>query len=236
MKYRHMLMRKDKRREDTPVNNVSNQKQASVEQDFSLNQTSKENQNAEQPSLPTALSQLLQHYLKAIIKPSVATYSEGPAASWSLVWIQLLTWAILDAVLGSVVNLISPLAKGSSFQQIVSIASSIGLIVVVPTLFFLLMGVVYLLARAFGGQGTFLDQCNTSLHIQVPLGISSKVLALVPVIGRILNSVLSLYGIVLQVIVIMAVHRLNAGKAIAVILLPIGAIAVLAGAYLLLVR
>jgi len=231
-----MLLRKYKRREDAPMDNASNQEQASIEQAFSLDQTTKGNQNAAQPSLPTALSQLLQHYLKAIIKPSVATYSAGPAASWKLVWLQLLTWAILDAVLGSLVNLISPLATSSGFQQIVSIASSIGLIVVVPILFFLLMGVVYLLARAFGGQGTFLDQCNASLHIQVPLGIGSKVLALIPVIGRILNSVLSLYGIVLQVIVIMAVHRLNAGKAIAVILLPIGAIAALTGVYLLLVR
>ncbi len=122
-----MGMRKYKRGEDTPVTKVSDQEIASGEQ------TSKGSQNAAQPSHPTTLSRLLQHYLKATIKPSVATYSEGPAASWRLVWLQLLTWAILDAALGSLVNLISPLAKGSGFQQIVSIASTIGLIVVVPT-------------------------------------------------------------------------------------------------------
>ncbi len=219
------------------MKNAPNQEQLDLEQASSLvEQTSKGNQNAEQPSLPTALSQLLQHYLKAIIKPSVATYNEGPAGSWRAVWLQLLTWAILDAALGSLVNLISPPATRSSFQHILSLASSIGLVVVVPVLFFLLMGVVYLLAKAFGGQGTFLEQCNTSLHIQVPLGVLSKVLALVPVVGRILNSVLSVYGIVLQVVVIMAVHRLDAAKAIAVILLPIGAIGVLTGVYFLLAR
>ena len=109
--------------------------------------------------------------------------------------------------------------------------SSIGLVVVLPMLFFLLMGIVYLLARAFGGQGTFLEQCNTSLYIQAPLGIFSKLLALIPIVGRVLNSVLSLYGIVLQVFVIMAVHRLSRGKAITTILIPlvtIGAFAVVA--------
>ena len=93
------------------------------------------------------------------------------------------------------------------------------------------MGIVYLLARAFGGQGTFLEQCNTSLYIQAPLGIFSKLLALIPIVGRVLNSVLSLYGIVLQVFVIMAVHRLSRGKAITTILIPlvtIGALAVVA--------
>jgi hypothetical protein len=64
----------------------------------------------------------------------------------------------------------------------------------------------------------------------------SKILALIPVVGRILNSILSLYGIVLQVVVIMAVHRLTRGKAIAVLLIPIVGIAVLTGVAFLLIH
>ena len=105
-----------------------------------------------------------------------------------------------------------------------------------PTLFFLLMGVVYLLSRYMGGQGTFLEQCNASLYIQAPLGIGSKLLALIPGVGRILNSVLSLYGIVIQVFAIMAAHRLSRGKAIASILIPLLTIGVIAGGIYLLVR
>ncbi len=98
------------------------------------------------------------------------------------------------------------------------------------------MGIVYLLARYFGGQGTFLEQCNTSLYIQAPLGVLSKLLAFIPVVGRILNTILSIYGIVLQVYVIIAVHRLSRGKAIATILIPLVIIGVLAGAVFLLMR
>jgi hypothetical protein len=194
---------------------------------------------AHSPStLGAALLQLPQQYFKAIVKPSVATYTDNKAkASWGLVWIQLLAWAILDAALGVLVNLLYPPATGSSFSRVFAFATSYGLVIVVPTLFFLLMGIVYWLAKSFGGQGTFLELCHTSLTIQAPLGILSKLLALIPGIGKILNSILSLYGIILQVVVIMAVHRLSRGKAIATILLPLVTVGVLAGViYFLITR
>ncbi len=155
-----------------------------------------------------ALFQLPQRYWKALTKPSLATYMsfEGQA-SWSLVGIQLVIWAILDAALGVLVNLISPPTTGSSFSHFYSLATSYGLVLVVPALFFVVMGVVYLCARLFKGQGTFLEQCNVFLYVGVPLGIGSKLLALIPGVGRYLNIILSLYGIVLLVLVTVAVHR-----------------------------
>src|SRR5258706_2413427 len=213
-----------------------NQRKALVEPPIAVDQIGSPKQNGSTAPLRAALLQLPQQYFKAIIKPSVATYTQGKDnASWGLVWIQLLTWAILDAALALLVNLISPPTTGSLFSQFFALATSYVLVVVVPGLFFLLMGIVYGFARYFGGQGTFLDQCNASLSIQAPLGIFSKLLALIPVVGRILNSVLSLYGIILQVFVIMAVHRLSLGKAIATILLPIVTLGALAGIIFLLI-
>src|SRR5437016_10148388 len=213
------------------------QERASLEQLIPSDQAIPSTQADTVPSFSRALSQLPQRYFNALVKPSVATYTADKGnASWSLVWIQLLAWAVLDAMLGLLVNFIYPPATGTTFSRLFSLASSIGLIVVVPILFFLLMGIVYLLAKAFGGQGTFLEQCNTSLYIQVPLGIFSKLLALIPVVGRVLNSVLSLYGIVLQVFVIMAVHRLSRGKAIATIAIPLLTFGMLAVVVFLLIR
>ena len=212
------------------------QEQAGLEQLIPTDQATSSTQTDTVPS-GRVLSQLPQHYLNALVKPSVATYTANKGnASWSLVWIQLVAWAILDAVLGLLVNFIYPPATGTTFSRLFTLSTSIGLIGVVPLLFFLLMGIVFLLAKAFGGQGTFLEQCNSSLYIQAPLGIFSKLLALIPVVGRVLNSVLSLYGIVLQVFVIMAVHRLSRGKAIATILIPLVTIGLFAAVIFLLMR
>jgi hypothetical protein len=189
------------------------------------------------PSLSFSLLRLPQHYFNAVFKPSVSTFvHNGEQASWSLVWIQLLVWAILDAALGVLVNVISPVSTGTPFQRFFALATSYGLVVVVPALFFLLMGVVYLLSKYVGGQGSFLEQCHTSLSIQAPLGIGSKLLALIPGVGRILNTVLSLYGIVIQVFAVQAAHRFSRGKAIASVLIPLVTIGVIAGIYFLLKR
>jgi hypothetical protein len=213
------------------------QERASLEQLMPSDQAMTSTRADTVHSLSRTLPQLPQRYFNALAKPSVATYTADIGdASWSLVWIQLLAWAILDAMLGLLVNFMYPPATGTTFSTLFSLTTSIGLIGVVPLLFFLLMGIVYLLAKAFGGQGTFLEQCNSSLYIQAPLGIFSKLLALIPVVGRILNSVLSLYGIVLQVFVIMAVHRLSRGKAIATILIPLVSIGMLAIVAILLMR
>ena len=120
------------------------------------------------PSQRRVLSQLPHRYFNALVKPSLATYTADKRdASWSLVWIQLLAWAILDAMLGLLVNLIYPAATGTTFSSLFTLATSIGLIGVVPLLFFLLMGIVFLLAKAFGGQGTFLEPVSYT-HLTLP--------------------------------------------------------------------
>ncbi|HVB73332.1 MAG TPA: Yip1 family protein [Ktedonobacteraceae bacterium] len=213
------------------------QEKAALGQTSSSDQTVMTEHATSTSPLSAVLLRLPQYYFNALLKPSVETFArDNEPASWSLVLIQLLAWAILDAALGVLVNTISPPSTSTSFQRIFALATSYGLVIAVPMLFFLLMGIVYLLARYFGGQGTFLEQCNASLYVQAPLGILSKLLALIPGVGRILNSVLSLYGIVLQVFPIMAAHRLSRGKAIAAILIPLVTIGVLAGAVFLLMR
>jgi hypothetical protein len=206
------------------------QEKAEVEQPVSPDRSDLPIHDTSSTPLRPTLLRLPQQYFKAVVTPSVAVYTQNKGrASWGLVWIQLLTWAVLDAALGVLVNRISPPTGGSILSQFSTLATSYGLALVVPALFFLLMGLVYWLARTFGGHGSFLEQCHASLSVQAPLGIISKLLALIPGVGRILNSVLSLYGIVLQVVVIMAVHRLSRGKAIGTILLPLLAVGVLVG-------
>src|SRR5260370_33536885 len=114
------------------------QEQTDLEQLIPADQVISSTHTDTVPSRSRVLSQLPQRYLNALVKPSVATYTADKGdASWSLVWIQLVAWAILDAMLGPLVNLIyPPAATSTTFSRLFSLAISIGLNGVVPLLFF----------------------------------------------------------------------------------------------------
>jgi len=187
--------------------------------------------------LGEAIRQLPNQYIKVLTKPSAATFAEEMGkAAWDIVWIQLIIYAIIVAVLGYLALLISPnqfSTTGSNpmspgMLQAITLSSSFGLIILVPLFFFIGVGIYYLIARAFGGQGTFLAQSYTTLLISVPIGILSYLLRLIPILGILAGIALAIYSIVLQIFSIMAVHRLSGGKATAVVLIPVAVAFVLA--------
>ncbi len=194
--------------------------------------------------LGEAIRQLPNQYIRVLTKPSAATFAEEQGkAAWNIVWIQLLIYAVILAVLGYIGSLIglsfgafSSLMNTGSLSssgmnpgalQAAAASGSFGEIILVPLGFFIVVGVYYLLAKAFGGQGTFLAQGYSFLLYQVPIGILSGVIGLIPLLGGIVAFALYIYGIVLNVFLIMATHRLSGGKATAVVLIPIAVIAVL---------
>jgi len=194
--------------------------------------------------LGEAIRQLPNQYIRVLTKPSAATFAaEQGKAAWNIVWVQLIIYAIILAALGYIGSLIglsfgalSSLMNTGSLSssgmnpaalQAAAASGSFGEIILVPLGFFIIVGVYYLLAKAFGGQGTFLAQGYNYLLYQVPIGILSGVIGLIPILGGIAAFALYIYGIVLNVFLIMATHRLSGGKATAVVLIPIAVIAIL---------
>lgn len=178
--------------------------------------------------LSVAIQELPNQYIKVCTKPSAQSFAEEMGkANWGIVWIQLLGLAVIGTIFGFIGNLISPLvlSNGGSVNAsgflALSVGASIFSIISVPLSFFILVGIQYLLARAFHGQGTFLQQSYTTLLFQVPLGILRYVLGIIPILGGIAGFALTIYGLVLNIFSIMAVHRLSGGKATAVVLIPI---------------
>lgn len=194
--------------------------------------------NAPPPSTPLplgeALRQLPSQYIRVFTKPSPTTFAmEMGKAGWDIVWVQLLISAVLAAIVGYLGSLINPF-RFTSFGttspapidpatlQGIALGSTLGSIILVPIFFFIGTGILYLIAKAFGGTGTFLAQCYTFLLIGVPLGIVSDLISLIPILGLLVAFALGIYGIVLQVFAVMAVHRLSGGKATGVVLIPVG--------------
>ncbi len=182
--------------------------------------------------LGEAIRQLPNQYVRVVTKPSAQTFAqEMGKASWDIVWIQLLVYAVIGAILSYLARLISPnmynftgntstATLPASTLQAITLGTSFGLIVFIPLGFFFSVGILYLIAKAFKGSGTFLQQSYTGLLFGVPIGILSLLLSLIPLLGSIAGFALSIYSIVLNVFSIMAVHRLSGGKATLVVLLP----------------
>ncbi len=180
-------------------------------------------------SLEQAIRELPNQYLKVLTKPSADTFAqEMGKANWNIVWAQLIGYALISAVLSYITSLLMPnpfrifdTATNPIVALLIHWGLTLGLTPLVIVSFFIGNGIIYLIAKAFRGQGTFLAQGYTDLLLNVPLGILSTLVSRAPLLGGLMAFGISIYAIVLRIFSIMAVHRLSAGKAIAVVLLPV---------------
>ncbi len=187
-----------------------------------------------------AIKQLPGQYVRVLTKPASATFDyEMRKARWDVVWAQILGYALVAAILLALswlvimaliipsINTAEAQAGGSSLASIFGVffvpAPIIGAATffVVIGSFFLGQGITFLLAKAFGGQGSFLAQIYTFLLYQVPIGLITAALSLIPIVGSIAG-LAGIYAYVLQYFQMVAVHRLTTGKALAVVLIPVG--------------
>lgn len=175
-----------------------------------------------------AIQQLPQQYRLVILHPWPETFSAAAAqASWSMVWIQLYAYATIAALLGFLGALLSPAqvntvgnipgASGSTLIRALTASTSLGLLILIPVLFFAAMSILFLLAKAFGGQGSFLQQSYTTLLFLAPFGTVVSILGIIPFAGSFLAALsgllLFLYGLLIQTLAAMGVHQLSGGKA-----------------------
>jgi hypothetical protein len=186
--------------------------------------------------LGQAIQQLPNQYIKVTTKPGAQSFFEEMGkAEWGIVWLQLVILAAISVVLSLLGQAINPAAATSTtnsssldpqtvalIREVATSATGFGGFFLTIGGFFLTQGITFGVARLFKGQGTFLAQCYTALLFQVPLGIASSLLALIPILGIIASLAVTIYSVVLQVYSIMAVHRLSGGKATGVVLIPFG--------------
>lgn len=192
------------------------------------------------PPVGEAVQQLPNQYINVATHPSANTFAvETSKANWPMVWVQLLGYVVAIVLIGMISSLIFNAVLGAATRSgtvfgalsALTVTTSIGTallnLIFVPLFFFAGVGIQYLLAKAFSGQGTFLGQAYGTLLYQVPLGLLGAVLGLVlgliPVIGGLVGVAIFVYAVVLNIFMIMAVHRLSGGKATGVVLIPYGA-------------
>ena len=184
--------------------------------------------------LGAALRRLPRQYWNVLTHPKAATFAwEQGKAAWDIIWIQLLILAVVEALVVLAVlfleffliQLIVPSNAATLVSQalpIVAVIAVLFCIAFVPISFFFGPGIFYLMARAFGGQGSFLSHAYCYALITVPIGLLSAALSIIPCIGSLAGFAGLVYSIVLLVFMMMGVHRLSGGKASAAVLIPVG--------------
>lgn len=139
--------------------------------------------------LGQAIRELPGQYRKILFKPGPRSFAqEQGKAEWGIIWIQILFLTIFEAILALPVGLVDvPIINSSLtttgaapissavFLTVVTIA----VIIIAPIAFFALVGIQYLVGRAFQGRGQFKQQAYNQLLFQVPITFITSLLYLV---------------------------------------------------------
>ncbi len=189
-------------------------------------------------SLGEAIRQLPAQYWRVLSRPSSTTFAaEMGKARWNIVWAQIALYIVLTTVLSILANIsvssrttaLSTAGSGLTpstlviVQQLyafVILLTTYGQVLLIPLSLFIGTGLLFMLAKAFGGVGKFLPQLYCSLLFIVPLGLLLNVLsllfALLPSISFL--SIFTIFGYwgyegVLLGLMLISVHRLSGGRA-----------------------
>lgn len=171
---------------------------------------------------------------KALLKPSLSTYKNilnrgNPSLGKAFLWMTLSSIAAVFFSATSQNIYLNWLQRMTDLDLSLPVfaRSVLTYLFAVPIAalsiligFALWTGLILLVSRSFGGQGSYTNMAFMFASFNAPLGIITGFLSLIPLINC-LNVFLGLYGLVLSVIAIRAATDVNTGKAIFIILIPI---------------
>lgn len=85
--------------------------------------------------------------------------------------------------------------------------------------YFIIVGIMHIIARLFGGQAKYLEYFRAQSHASILSWLG--ILAVIPTAGYIINFFISIWSLIVSVVILESVHKLTRGKAIVVVLLII---------------
>ncbi len=196
------------------------------------------------------LSNSIEIWRNVLKQPSEATFAaeleqEGAQLNTAIIWViaaslinfiaQAITFLLFDPV-QQFIDLYSEfmLANGTSqaavdelFAQVSNDTFSNSLLlglflgVILFPLFFLIgSGFLWVVARAFGGSGTYGQQTYLLSTFYAPITIIKVLFSFIPFLGFFVNIALSIYQLILAYFALRVVHQFTPGKAMGSIVIP----------------
>jgi hypothetical protein len=206
-----------------------------------------EQMNAPMLPPPSGVSEWVSVWRDALTKPSDQTYariarSPNAKSTTAFLWIflgSLVNFFLASLVQGAVMRQMMqnsdlgiegiPAGAGGGLMAAIC-GAPIGAVISV-VMFAIVVGIVQLIAKMFGGLGTFDQLAYSIAAIVTPFYLVSTVLTLlaaIPSVGwcfGILGLLAGLYILALEVMAVKGVNQFGWGQAIASLLLPVVAIA-----------
>jgi hypothetical protein len=196
---------------------------------------------------PSGVSEWVSVWREALTRPSEQTFTriaQSPNAKMTTAFLWIFLGSLVNFFLGALVQgqLMEQMMRNSDFGVegfpqtpggglVTAICGAPVGAVISVILFAVVIGVVQLLARMFGGRGTFDQLAYAIAAIVTPFYLVSGVLTLlsaIPFAGwcfGILGFFAALYVLALEVMAVKGVNQFGWGQALASMLLPVFAIA-----------
>jgi len=174
------------------------------------------------------LQGLVQRWQAVFTRPHVQTFdAQQPGADWSTIWLSLLILGAVEAVSRAIQALENPRftyeVPGSAPVVIRQnpVGNGISGFIGAFVGFFVLSGILFVCAKIFGGQGSFLAHSWLLSLVVVPLEIISAIAGMIPILGGLVAIAAGIFGIFLSIQAIASAHRLTTGRAAAAVFLPL---------------
>ena len=149
------------------------------------------------------LQDVINSWISSVTKPSVQTFAaEVPRTSQNRLIMSVGLATVIAAVLGLIGGLLSGNATGF-----------IGSLIGTPIGFFVGQGVIYLIAKMVGGNGSYMEQSWVMSTFWAPI----LVLTNIPIIGGFIGIFAWLYSLYLTYLALQPTHRMDSTKALTVV-------------------
>jgi len=168
---------------------------------------------------------LFNTWSKVLTRPSVEVFDEeAPKADLTQAIVVMVLTGLVSGLLGGLLRLVFTAGRyGIRAWIIGTIVSPI----FYPIVFLIGSGILYLIARALGGQGDFNTQTYLISLFAAPLGMASGVLGPIPLLGGLISLAISIYQLLLLTYALVSAHKYETSKAIITWAIPVGVVLIL---------
>ncbi len=86
---------------------------------------------------------------------------------------------------------------------------------------FIGVGIVWIIAKLLGGKGSYGAQFHLAALVMAPVFIINAILNIIPIVGGLIGSLLSLYSLWPHIVAVREVHGFSTGRAAVAVLVPL---------------